>query len=183
MTRHSPTPDPIHLILMRPLDNGVIPPHHDNCLGCGPENGAGLQMAMRSRDNDVVADLVLDRRHEGAPGLAHGGAIATALDDLFGGVLVLVQTPAVTASLNVEYRRPVPLGAPLQLAARCVETEGRRLKMRGEIHLGAQLLAEATAVFVRVDVAHFEQAGMSVPDAWRPWGSPSGEMRRPTPEG
>lgn len=156
---------------MKPLDTGVIPPHHDNCLGCGPGNPAGLQMAMRTHEGEVLADLVLDARHEGAPGLAHGGAIATALDDLFGGVLVLLQMPAVTASLNVEYRRPVPLGAPLQLTARCVQTEGRKLQMHGEIRLDEHLLAEATAVFVRVDVAHFKQAGMPLPDSWRQWGA------------
>ncbi|PTL59576.1 PaaI family thioesterase [Paraconexibacter algicola] len=127
-------------------------------------------MQMQAVDGEVHADLTLDGRMEGAPGLAHGGAIAAALDDLFGGVLVLLETPAVTARLNVEYRLPVPLHTPLHLVARCTATEGRKLHMAGTMSAGEAIVAEASAMFVRVEIAHFEASGVPVPDAWRSWG-------------
>jgi len=154
---------------MKPLETGVIPPHHDNCFGCGPGNPAGLRMTMRAEGDKVVASLTLDERHQGSPGLAHGGVIATVLDDLFGGVLVLVEAPAVTASLSVEYRRPVPLGVPLDVVGRCVGSEGRKLQMHGTISHAGEVLAEATAVFVRVDIAHFKRGG-AIPEEWLRWG-------------
>lgn len=155
---------------MKPSAHGVIPAHHDNCLGCGPDNPAGLQMQMHAIDGAVHADLTLDERMEGAPGLAHGGAIASALDDLFGGVLVLLEIPAVTASLSVEYRLPVALHTPLHLVARCSSIEGRKLHMDGTMTAGDLVVARATAVFVRVEIAHFEASGVPIPDAWRSWG-------------
>lgn len=154
---------------MRVGDDGAIPAHSPNCFGCGPENEAGLGLRMRVQGTSVVADLSFDRRHEGAPGLAHGGAVAAALDDLFGGVLVLLAAPAVTANLNVDYRAPVPLNRVLKLSAHCVRTTGRKLELAATMTLDEQLVAEATALFVRVDLAHFEATAVPIPDAWRSW--------------
>lgn len=156
---------------MRSLRSDALPPHHDNCFGCGPRNPAGLGLALRASGDEVIGDLTLDRRHEGSPGLAHGGVIAAALDDLFAGLVMLLRTPSVTASLTVEYRRPVPLGIPLELAGRCTGSEGRRLHLHGSLAAGGELLAEGTAVFVRVDPAHFEQAGVPLPAGWLGWGA------------
>ena len=40
----------------------------------------------------------------GAPEIAHRGAVATVIDDLYGFVLYIVGTPAVTRELTVDYR-------------------------------------------------------------------------------
>lgn len=155
---------------MKPGSDGVLPAHQPNCFGCGQDNPAGLQMLMRSSDGCARAELVLDRRHEGAPGFAHGGAIAAALDDLFGGVLVILERPAVTASLTVDYRAPVLLGRTLTLAGWCERTEGRKLHLVGTIHDSGTLVAEARALFMEVDVAHFAKSGLPLPEGWQRWG-------------
>lgn len=49
----------------------------------GPENSSGLQLEVYRLDDEVYADVAFDERHIGAPGLAHGGAIAAACDDLW----------------------------------------------------------------------------------------------------
>lgn len=62
-------------------------------MGCGPENAQGLQLAV-FRDGDMVyGDVTFDERHIGAPGLAHGGAVAAARDDVLGFTLWLAGTP------------------------------------------------------------------------------------------
>ncbi|MBJ7332908.1 MAG: PaaI family thioesterase [Solirubrobacteraceae bacterium] len=147
-----------------------LPYHHENCLGCGPENASGLQMEMYTaspREDEtkrVRTTIVLDSRHEGAPGLAHGGIVATALDDLFGGVLVRLRIPAVTANLSVDYRAPIALGRELSLEGWCEGVEGRKVRMRGTIHDGEKLVAEATGLFIQVGVEHFTDAGGTLPD-------------------
>jgi len=151
--------------------DGSIPPHRATCFGCGPDNPAGIGLRMRVDGDDVRADLVFDERHGGAPGLAHGGAVAAALDDLFGGVLVVLESPAVTANLNVDFRAPVPLGKELALTARCTGMNGRKLTFHATVELDGALLAEATALFLRVDLAHFEAAHGPIPNAWRGWAS------------
>ena len=61
-----------------------IAAHHPHCLGCGDENPASLGLSFVLEGERVRSEFVLDRRHEGAPGFAHGGAVATALDDTLG---------------------------------------------------------------------------------------------------
>jgi len=142
-------------------------------MGCGPDNAAGLAMGMRAVDGRVVGSVTLDNRHEGSPGLAHGGAVATALDDLFGGVLVLLEQPAVTANLSVDYRAPVFLGVPLPLVGWCHARTGRKLELRGEMRHADTLLAEATALFLAVDLEHFMRSGAPMPAEWSAWASES----------
>jgi len=154
---------------VKPLPGGTIPPHHPNCFGCGPDNPAGLGLRMRVDGDRVRATLTIDRRHEGAPGLAHGGAVAAALDDLLGGVLVMLGRPAVTANLSIDFRAPVLLGQPLELAGWCASANGRKLELHAEAHAGDQLVAEAQALFLEVDIEHFLQAGAPLPDNWDAW--------------
>ncbi len=134
----------------------TLPPHHPQCGGCGPDNPHGHHIEAW-RDGDVVrARHVFDERHVGAPGTAHGGAVATVLDDLFGFVLYVVGDLAVTRHLEVGYRAPVRLGVPYLLEARLDRRDGRKLfvSARGTDEDGA-LVVEASAVFIVVEVQHF----------------------------
>ncbi|WP_320670150.1 PaaI family thioesterase [Patulibacter defluvii] len=157
---------------MKMMSDGSIPEHHPHCLGCGSENPAGMHLRTRLDGEVVRGEVTFDRRQQGAPGIAHGGAVATVLDDALGSVLVVLETPAVTANLNVSFRAPTLLHQPLHVEARVVERDGRKL------HLSARLmdeqdttLAEATALFLAVDVVHFTQGGEVLPEAWSTWGS------------
>ena len=104
-----------------PHEDG-LPAHHPQCLGCGPDNPHGHHLQVWRDGDRVRSRHVFDPRHVGAPGIAHGGAVATVLDDLFGFVLYVVGDLAVTRHLEVGYRAPVLLGdgkpalADLQLA-------------------------------------------------------------------
>ena len=137
-----------------------LPPHTPACMGCGPDNPHGLQMEVFRSGQQVYTDLVFDERHGGAPGLAHGGAIAAACDDLFGFTLWIVGTPAVTRNLAIGYVLPVPLHHPHRIVARVDSREGRAL------HVSATGTGQdgivrftATAMFVAVDVEHFAAHG------------------------
>ena len=89
-----------------------LPPHHPNCLGCGPENPNGHFLSVRRDGDGVVAHHQFDQRHVGAPGIAHGGAVATVIDDLFGFLLYSVGELAVTRRLELEYLAPALLDTP-----------------------------------------------------------------------
>ena len=126
-------------------------------------------MTMRIQGTRVLGEVTLDHRHEGAPGVAHGGIVASALDDLFGGVLVLLEQPAVTANLSVDYRAPVVLGAPLELLGWSEGRTGRKLRLRGEMRHEGALVAQATALFLTVELEHFVRAGSPIPSEWHSW--------------
>ncbi|MEV3905518.1 PaaI family thioesterase [Mycobacterium sp. NPDC050551] len=129
-------------------------------MGCGPDNPNGLQMTVFRSGQQVYTDLVFDERHGGAPGLAHGGAIAAACDDLLGFTLWIVGTPAVTRNLTIGYLQPVPLHQSHRIAARVDGREGRALHVSatGTGHDGIVRFT-ATAMFVAVDAGHFAAHG------------------------
>ena len=109
------------------------------------------------------AEHVFDERHVGAPGIAHGGAVATVLDDLFGFLLYLTGAPAVTRRLEIRYEAPVILGTTYQLAARVVSEEGRKLFVEAEMgEAGRPPVAFASALFLGVDITHFERSGLEI---------------------
>lgn len=135
-----------------------LPAHHPQCLGCGPDNPHGHRLVARRKGDGVVADHVFDSRHVGAPGIAHGGAVATVLDDLFGFLLYVVGNLAVTRSLQVDYYSPVILGTEYQLAAELIGREGRTLHMAAAISDETRIVAKAEATFVIVSIEHFSAA-------------------------
>lgn len=152
---------------MRPGIDGALPFHQPHCLGCGPENPASMGLRLRVEGERVLGTVRFDRRQEGAPGFAHGGAVATVLDDALGSVLIVVQRPAVTANLNVDFRAPAFLERDLSLEAWCERIEGRKLHLAGRLLDGDSTLAETRAVFVEVEVEHFLRGGQRLPEHWR----------------
>lgn len=143
-----------------------LPAHSPRCMGCGPDNPAGLGMRAFRQGDQVYADVVFDERHVGAPGLAHGGAVAAACDDLLGFVLFVAETAAVTRSLTIDYLAPVPLHEPHRITASVERRNGRRLYVTGT---GAGADHEprftAHAVFITVSFEHFLRHGD--PDGFR----------------
>ncbi|MGN7132509.1 PaaI family thioesterase [Rhodococcoides corynebacterioides] len=137
-----------------------LPPHSPHCMGCGPDNPAGLQLEVFRSGDEVYTDMAFDERHIGAPGLAHGGAVAAACDDLFGFTLWIARTPAVTRNLTVDYLAPVPLHRPLRIRAHVREVDGRKLHLRatGTADDGTEMFT-AQAVFITVSIEHFARHG------------------------
>jgi uncharacterized protein (TIGR00369 family) len=150
-----------------------LAPHQPWCMGCGPENPATLGLRMRAEGGRVVGEATLRHEHEGAPGYAHGGAVATLLDDALGFVGRLHGHLVVTARLETDYRAPVLMGVPLQVEAwEESERDGRKLYLRGVVRDQAgTVLAEARGLFVVVDRSHFHAAagGKAEPDGELPW--------------
>jgi acyl-coenzyme A thioesterase PaaI-like protein len=147
------------------VPDGDLPPHQPHCLGCGDQNPASLGLRLRRDGDRIRGEFTLDRRHEGAPGFAHGGAISTALDDALGSLLMILERPAVTAKLEVNFRRPALLGRPFEVETWVEGIEGRKLGLAGELRDAGELVADARGLFIEVGVEHFlEGAGELPPD-------------------
>lgn len=137
----------------------LLPPHASQCAGCGPANAAGLGLVVERAEDGVRTLHRFDDRQMGAPGLVHGGSVATAFDDLFGFLLYTIDEIAVTRSLNVEYVRPFVIGESYVFTATLLERRGRRLEMRAQaVDRSGQLAGAATATFVIVDDRHFARS-------------------------
>ena len=149
----------------------LIPPHHDPaCWGCGDNpDGIGLPAPAEEGATRYEATFSFDQRHQGGPGIVHGGLVGAALDEACGLLATWHRFPAVTARIFVRFRRPVPINTELVVRAEIQSTRGRRIRIRGELRSGAEILAEARAAFLHVPLEHFLQTpeGRAAGEAWR----------------
>jgi acyl-coenzyme A thioesterase PaaI-like protein len=88
---------------------------------------------------------------EGPPGRVHGGALAAIFDEIMGALLPAIGVMAFTGRLTVRYRKPTPLGVPLELRSWLASREGRRLHLEAEAKADGVLFANAEAIFVEQD--------------------------------
>lgn len=132
-----------------------LPSHYEHCFGCGGEHPTGLHLRMEGADRRVRGTFEVKDDHQGAPGLAHGGIVAAALDEGMGYLLWLVESPAVTARLEVDFLRPVPVGAHLELEAWVDREQGRRIHTSIVGRIDGKPAVRGKALYIKVGIEHF----------------------------
>lgn len=149
-----------HLLSVRDrIEDDVLPPHYPTCLGCGPDAEHGFHLTARRDGDEVVTTHVFTHGQSGAPGIAHGGAVATVVDDLLGYLLYVVRKPGVTRKLEVEYLRPVVVGQEYAVRGRVDRVDGRKVWVSCEGTSADGVLAfRATGLFLEVPLSHFANA-------------------------
>ncbi|MFC7381054.1 PaaI family thioesterase [Sphaerisporangium rhizosphaerae] len=124
----------------RHLGNAVVGDCNPHALPLVVEPDAG---------GGVRAGLAFRPSHEGPPGFVHGGVSAMVLDHLLGSAVAAAGKAAMTGTLSLRYRRPVPYGAPLVATAAVSRGEGRKTWAEGLIALpDGTALVEATGLFI-----------------------------------
>jgi len=136
-----------------------IPSHFGHCFGCGELHPTGLHLVAHAGDGaNLTAEFTVTENHQGAPGLAHGGLLSLGMDEALGKLMWLLRAPAVTARLETDFLRPIPMGSTIYISARITgqvsrkvycEAEGRLNSLEGEIAV------RAAALFVIVPMNHF----------------------------
>jgi acyl-coenzyme A thioesterase PaaI-like protein len=141
-----------------PAPGKRIPSHYPYCFGCGDLSPAGLHLRITAGEGTTVSsELTVTEHHQGAPGMAHGGLLATAFDETMGFLLWLVGKPAVTARLETDFLLPVPVGSMLFLHCDCLGVQRRKVYVRGVARIGSPdgpVALRAAALFVAVPPEH-----------------------------
>ncbi|CAL9426576.1 PaaI family thioesterase [Streptomyces sp. enrichment culture] len=162
-----------------PAPGELLGAHYEHCFGCGPGQSHGLHLEARAGEGvSLTAEFTVRPAHQGAPGLAHGGVLAAALDETLGSLNWLLRTIAVTGRLETDFVRPVPVGATLFLAAEVTAVAGRKIYSTATGRVGGPdgpVAVRADALFIEVKVDHFIdhgrreeiQAAMNDPDQIR----------------
>ena len=132
--------------------------HHELCFGCGVANVFGLQIELERADADSASGhFFVKQDHQGPPGFAHGGILATALDEAMSLLVHDAGIRALTAGLDVQLSAPAPVGTFVQLESRIEErSEGKiRTSARALSKEGGQEreLASARSLFIESDAA------------------------------
>ena len=135
-------------------DTRHVKVRRNHCFGCGKDNpdGMRLKFSFDEKSRRTWCRFRLTRRYQGPPGHAHGGIIATILDEAMGKVNKFRSVVALTKSMEVEYLKPVPLGKPLLV-------EGTERIVRGRKHINVAeirdergtTLARSRGTFIAID--------------------------------
>ncbi|MCM3887183.1 hotdog domain-containing protein [Frankia sp. R82] len=89
-------------------------------------------------------------QHYTGGGAAHGGAVSLLFDEALSAVANRGRPMARTAYLHVDYRAITPIGTELWIDVVVDRVEGRKCYLRGGLHHGEVLCAQAEALFVEL---------------------------------
>lgn len=127
-----------------------------HCYGCGYLNDKGHQIKTYWDGDETLTLYTPEPHHTAVPGYVYGGLLASLVDCHSTGTAAAAKyreekrpmdsQPALrflTASLKVDYRKPTPLGVPLEIRGRIREVKGRKVVV--DVELKAQEVTCVTA--------------------------------------
>ncbi len=133
------------------------------CYGCGRLNEQGLKLKSHWDGEETVAILNPRPYHIAIPGYVYGGLIASIIDCHGTGTAAAAMYRAegremgtepplrfVTASLHVEFRRPTPLGVPLEVRGKIKEVKERKVVVSATVSAAGEICAIGEVVAVKM---------------------------------
>lgn len=138
-----------------------------HCFGCGRLNEHGHQIKSYWDGDESVCRFTPRPEHMAVPGIVYGGLIASLIDCHGTGTAAAAALKAegrgicddgptmrfVTASLQVDYLRPAPLGPELELRGRVEEVKGRKVVITETLSADGEVCARGRVVAVRIPEA------------------------------
>ena len=140
------------------------------CFACGPLNSAGLQLEFKRLGGVVKTSFLGREEHQGFPGYVHGGVITAILDEVMSRVALLENKWAITAKLNVRFRKPVSITEPLTAVAEKTRIVRGFLEAKGQISLtNGQVAADAIGTFSYLSSEALTQMSIQYPKLAKEW--------------
>ncbi|MGZ3145683.1 PaaI family thioesterase [Lentzea chajnantorensis] len=130
------------------------------CFGCAPNSPGGLRLSPRRTGVDQAeCEVVFADDHCSYPGIAHGGLVGTATDDLMAN-LVLMERGVLTVStlLRTRFLLPVRTGTSHLVTARITDTWTEAFTAEAEMStLDGKLCAVSTGTFTPIRAEHLDE--------------------------
>jgi len=134
-----------------------------HCYGCGRLNEHGHQLKSYWDGDETVAKFKPEPYHIAVPGYVYGGMIASLVDCHGTGTASAAayrkqgremgsEPPLryVTASLQVDYLKPTPLGVELEVRGWVEEITERKVVVRETVSAEGEICARGRVVAVRM---------------------------------
>jgi acyl-coenzyme A thioesterase PaaI-like protein len=128
-------------------------PAESGCFGCSTTNPAGLQLTFRRRGAGISTPYSIPDRFHGAPGIAHGGIVASIFDEISCAAVFFSRgCHVVTGELNVRYHKPCPVESVIEFEAEIVDdSHGRYAVVEARAVKEGELLARSSGKFFYVE--------------------------------
>jgi acyl-coenzyme A thioesterase PaaI-like protein len=140
-----------------------------HCYGCGKLNEYGHQIKTFWEGDETVTRFTPKEYHTAIPGYVYGGLIASLIDCHGTGTAALAAYKAegrdidtsppfrfVTASLQVDYLKPTPLGVELEIRGKIVEQKGRKVISEITLSANGEITAKGKVVAVQIHLGEMK---------------------------
>ncbi len=141
-----------------------------HCYGCGRMNPDGHQLKSYWDGDETIAHFTPEPYHMAIPGYVYGGLLASLIDCHGTGSAAAAAYKAegrdmdteppfrfLTASLNVRYLRPTPLGPELELRGRIKEVKGRKVVVAITLSAEDKVCVKGEVVAVQVPERYLDE--------------------------
>lgn len=135
----------------------------NKCFGCGPANEKGLRIRSFEAGEELVCEWTPEPHHQAFDGILNGGICGALLDchsNWAATMHLMKQSGAasppctVTADFHVALKRPTPMGVPVHLKARVVESSADRAIVEASLEANGKTTATCRGTFVAVKEGH-----------------------------
>jgi len=128
------------------------------CFVCGEKNPIGLKLRIRTdpERGESSAEVVIPEHFQGWAKIAHGGLVATVLDEAMIYAAGAKGIKSVTGEITVRFNKPVSTGVPYELKGRLLQDRGRIVLAESELRDGqGVVVAQASGKLVKVPGTRF----------------------------
>jgi acyl-coenzyme A thioesterase PaaI-like protein len=141
---------------LRTVEPGLVEIERQDLLfGASFLSGKGgpvVARYYRAEDQSVVGKVFFGPLTEGAPGIAHGGAMAALLDELMGIAVWSTGCAAFSTDLHVHFRKMLAVPKRYIGESRIERIEGRKVWTKGRLRAldGGTVYVEAEGLYVEM---------------------------------
>ena len=125
---------------------------YGNCFVCGENNPNGLRLSFKidPETKTLKTTFVAGLTFQGWDGIVHGGIISTLLDEAMAKLVYELGYKAVTASLEVKFKRPAPILEPLHVYGEVTEVNKRLIRAKAHVaREDGTILATGVSTFLK----------------------------------
>ncbi len=106
---------------------------YSKCFVCGDDNQCGLKVKFFEEDNVAKAEFLVDQRFQGYKDILHGGIISALLDEVMIKAVLAKDVLAVTAQIEVKFKKAVKVGEKLSMEGKIKQKKGVIFLTEGKI--------------------------------------------------
>lgn len=144
---------------MKTIEN---PFRNTNCFFCGPLNHAGLKLTFQETEtepNELVCLWNPPATYKSFGRILHGGIQSGLFDEIMGWTAIhLTGQVGVTASIQVEFLRPLYVEQEIEVRCRIDSRNGSRVNLAAEIRNSKdEVCTKAVGAYLLMDLEKFQR--------------------------
>jgi uncharacterized protein (TIGR00369 family) len=150
------------------LDGSMFGPAQP-CFGCAPDHPIGLRLSFTREGDEIVTRFTPSERHQGPPGIMHGGLVATLADEVGAWALIGVLGKfGFTGQMSGKLHRPARVGVEIEGRGRVVKPGTRVVDVAVALSQEGVQVYTGELRFVLLDEKGAERMlGGPLPEAWK----------------